>query len=147
MNTSRERSPSVMNRDITWDEVGAWCERIVLRVKSETPDIKLVAGIARGGLIPAAIIAYRLGIPTIPISLMNDPFYVIDMDPKDVLIVDDVCDTGQTFKELNAYLRGIEFPTAVLLAKPWISEPRDHFFQPRFIAEWTTEWAVFPWEK
>ena len=62
---------------------------------------------------------------------------------KRVLVVDDVCDTGDTMsaiimcKEIN---KGRVLSTATLHLKPW------SFFEPDYHAEETKNWLQYPWE-
>jgi len=146
MTTSRERSPSTHHQDITWYEVGILCQRLVDRVLTSCSDIKVVAGIKRGGVIPGTIIAHLLGTNFRPVA---DQYDLMDFDPRKVLLIDDVCDTGETLAKF--IVKGgpsNQFHTAVLLAKPWIlDKERKHIFVLDYIAEWTEDWVVFPWEK
>jgi hypoxanthine phosphoribosyltransferase len=106
-------------------------------------DIKVVAGIRRGGVIPGTIIAYRLGKR---FKEVDDPYDLIDFTPKNVLLIDDVCDTALTLSRFKIGLHE-KFNTAVLVGKPWIGRLTGEVIAPDFIAEWLTEWVVFPWER
>ena len=86
--------------------------------------IKSVTGIERGGLIPAVMISHKLSIP-----------YVTKIN-KDTLVVDDICDTGVTLKDMVAGF------TATLHYKPTA------IFTPDFYAkEVGSDWLVYPWER
>ena len=58
-------------------------------------------------------------------------------------LVDDLVDTGITFKRLAETLTGqaIPFVTAVIYWKPW------SVFAPNIYLEDTDRWIVFPWER
>jgi hypoxanthine phosphoribosyltransferase len=62
---------------------------------------------------------------------------------KNVLLVDDVSDTGESLKEIKKYLLGLEpalLSTATLYIKPW------SIFMPDYYASKTAAWIIFPWE-
>ena len=143
MDFSRDRSPSTSSRDITWEEVGCWCDRIAKHVDDNLLDIRVVAGVRRGGVIPGTIIAYRLGKQ---FKEVEDPYDLTDFMPSRVLLIDDVVDTGLTFSRFKIGLHE-KFYTAALVGKPWVGRLTGDVIQPDFIAEWLTEWAVFPWER
>ena len=87
-------------------------------------EIKSITGIERGGLIPAVMISHKLNIP-----------YVTKIN-KYTLVVDDICDTGETLKKTVAGF------TATLHYKPTA------IFTPDFYSkEVGTEWIVYPWER
>lgn len=97
--------------------------------------IDRVAGIPRGGLIPAVMFSHTLKIPYIS---YNSAKALSKKDRKKTLIIDDICDTGLTIQEANKY----DFVTAALTtrrgsdANPTLSgEHIDH-----------DRWLVFPWE-
>ncbi len=95
---------------LTWDDVMDVCKDMAVAINAEfNPD--LVIGIARGGLIPAVIIASMLRKDFIPISLSRrhrdrvihsvpQVFVPITtcLDGHSVLIVDETCQTGETFQ-------------------------------------------------
>ncbi len=141
-------------RIISWTELGQLIRKLVEEVrKGERPDV--VVGIARGGLLPAMVIADRLRLPIDFINIKSyrgpgvkgvlrvyDVMYE-DVRDRSVLIVDDVADTGETFLFVTQHMikKGAK---SVLLAsiflKPWSK------VKPNYYVEQTSEWIVFPWE-
>lgn len=89
---------------------------------------KSVAGLPRGGLIPAVMVSHSLNIPLVSIE---------DADTE-TLIVDDICDSGNTLKRLN-----FKQPVAVL-HKRYNSE-----YHPTYIVETikTDDWIIYPYEQ
>ena len=71
-------------------------------------NIKYVHGLKRGGLIPAVLISH-----TLDLEYIDTPQHY---EPMDCLIVDDICDSGETLKKC-----GVEYTTAVLHYKPHTS--------------------------
>lgn len=97
------------------------------------PEVECVVGIARGGLVPAAIIAHQLGLPlhTIAVNYRDDsnrPRYaeplLIGSEPDkaigstgQILLVDDVSVTGKTFQAVKALFPGRQIITLALKGK------------------------------
>lgn len=109
---------------LSWDDINVLVEDLCDTIASSGAEITSIAGIKRGGLIPAVMISHKLNIP------------YVDRINKDTLVVDDICDTGETLK------RSIAMYTATLHYKPTAG------FTPDFYAkEVGTEWIVYPWER
>lgn len=109
---------------LSWDDISILVEDLCNTISQSGAQIKSVTGIQRGGLIPAVMISHKLNIPYV--SRIN----------KDTLVVDDICDTGETLKN------SIAMYTATLHYKTAAS------FTPDFYAKETgPEWLVYPWER
>ena len=109
---------------VSWDDIVILVEDLCNTIKQSGVQIKSITGIERGGLIPAVMISHKLNIP-----------YVTKIN-KHTLVVDDICDTGETLKNIVAgYTATLHYkPTAV--------------FTPDFYSkEVGTEWIVYPWER
>ena len=116
-----------MKENISWQHIHNLCEQLAENVRHAK--FRAVYGIPRGGLIPATIISHYLNIP-----LVNS--YEEDCDPYDVLVVDDIADSGNKLKELPDHMRrGTIF----------VNEERCKFY-PDFFVSKTINWIVFPWE-
>tara|TARA_R100000008_G_C3569697_1_gene161284 strand:- start:365 stop:817 length:453 start_codon:yes stop_codon:yes gene_type:complete len=145
---------------LSWQDVHQYCDRLSVRIQSETKRLDNIVGIAKGGLIPATILAKRLGINkvySIGASSYNgyekntDGLKVYQDIPEELhnqinLYVDDIADTGDTFnyllKERGHDLdRGIY--TATIHVKPHTT------FRPNFYHKEieNDEWIVYPWEE
>lgn len=94
------------------------------------PRFDLVIGIAEGGLVPAGIIAYKLGLElrVMRISFRdaaNSPLYnqpiilsgIQDVKGKKLLLVDDVSVSGKTLETAKAALAGNEVKSLTLKGK------------------------------
>jgi len=98
-------------------------------------NLKYITGIPRGGLIPAVLGSHKFNLQFIPIleaktlSLENR---------KKVLVIDDISDTGETFKKVE----DLSFITAALAIRHSTS------FLPHLFAQEIEDdhWLVFPWE-
>ncbi|GEM85572.1 phosphoribosyltransferase [Meiothermus granaticius] len=95
------------------------------------PEVDVVVGIARGGIVPASMVAHQLGVPLVLLHLNyrddhNRPqrpqpqlLQPIPFDPtgKRVLLVDDVSVTGATLQAAQTYLKGATLTTLTLKGK------------------------------
>ena len=85
--------------NITWDTV---MRDVYMMTESVTDYFDAVVGIANGGIVPAVLIANRLGVKDIlTIYKSYDRDYVESMlqDYEKVLIIDDINDTGDTISQ------------------------------------------------
>jgi hypoxanthine phosphoribosyltransferase len=109
---------------LSWDDISILVEDLCDTIASSGAQVTSITGIKRGGLIPAVMISHKLNIP------------YVDRINKDTLVVDDICDTGETLK------KSIAMYTATLHYKPTA------IFTPDFYSkEVGTEWIVYPWER
>ena len=109
---------------VYWDDITILVDELCNTITSSGVQIKSITGIERGGLIPAVMISHKLNIP-----------YVTKIN-KDTLVVDDICDSGETLKNIVAGY------TATLHYKKTAS------FTPDFYSkEVGEEWIVYPWER
>ena len=142
---------------LTWELYGEASAALGRQVADSgfVPDI--VLGIARGGLVPAATLAYALDRKNL--FSMNVEFYTGEgttldapvmlpplLDPADlldmrVLVVDDVADSGKTLELVRDFCRGhvATVRSAVLYEKPTTSVEADYVWRR------TDRWIEFPW--
>jgi hypoxanthine phosphoribosyltransferase len=147
-----------VERDIvSWDDLAEIVVRLADQVRGEY-DVMLA--ITRGGLVPAGMLAYRLGIRNILVAAVEyyddagrpgpkPTFLQFPADPllrgQRVLIVDEVWDSGTTIHAVTDRVRqaGGEPTTAVLHYKPGRSQvpgaPDHHVIT-------TDRWVVYPFK-
>jgi xanthine phosphoribosyltransferase len=137
---------------ITWEQFYSDTQELGGKLMTLGPWDGII-GVARGGLVPATIIAHILGIrsiDTVCISSYSDETKAKDMDLEILttiekkhgkwLVVDDLVDTGHTAKVVKDLV-----PSAFIscvYAKPQ-GEPFIDIFA-KSIPQST--WIVFPWE-
>lgn len=142
---------------LTWDHVYKLCLKLAgdIRESGFSPDV--IVAVGRGGWVPARILSDALNVrelysvkaehwdvaETKENAVITQPLNV-DISGKNVLVVDDVTDTGKTMgivvqhvKELGAR----EVKTAVLQHKNTSSFVPD--FSGEIIDKWV--WIVYPW--
>lgn len=121
------------------------------------PDI--IFGVVRGGLVPAVYLSHHLNLPmsTIELSLRDHKSFNIDsledaLDrKKKVLLVDDICDSGETFVQLTTILDSIhimnnELKTATLVYNEGQSNYVPNYYDVTINKAEENQWIVFPWE-
>lgn len=142
---------------VSWTEVYNSLFDLAKSIQNSSFAPDVIVGIARGGLVPARILSDLLEIPNL--DTVTTQFYVgvnqTKKEPtitkelagsitkKNVLVVDDLVDTGESLKLVISYLKSkgaLEVKTAMLYFKPWSVIKPDYFLQE------TTEWIVFPWD-
>jgi len=143
-----------------WNEmrrdVNTLCREIVL----DKFDPCCIVGISRGGLLPGVMMSHWLNKPFKPVKAALRDFpewedYLPRKTDDRVLIVDDVCDSGETFTKMSSHIKGprlnspLELPTDVRFASLWWNNECD--FEPHYYAQECAKdseniWIHFPWE-
>ena len=91
---------------VTWKQYIKAIDDLYLQIKLSKKTYKGIFGIARGGLIPAAVLSYKLNIPLVESVTGNEAL--------DILFVDDICDSGET---LSWIIANGKIDSAVVYAK------------------------------
>ncbi len=146
-----------MKEILGWEEYGQASLELARQVQESNFKPDIVLAIARGGMFLAGSIGYDLGLKNISVinvelytginqklevPLMLPPFLdKADIENSNVLICDDVADTGETLETVSKYCEGVvaNSRTAVLYEKPASS------FKPDFVWKETDIWIDFPW--
>ena len=127
-----------MNKYVSWGEVDKLCHELAqtLKANSAVRHGSGILAVARGGLVPATILAYAMRLPIL--GTLAQPNTQCSAR-EDLLIVDDICDTGRTFADLrrnfanSVYIAMIVKPAGTLYCHCWAQAvPQDY-------------WVVFPW--
>ncbi|MHA2254387.1 MAG: phosphoribosyltransferase [Candidatus Kariarchaeaceae archaeon] len=140
-----------------WQDAYDKIFRLYEQLKNSKYEPDIIVGVARGGWIPARLIAdfyclkvtanikveaYELiGETDVEAKITQD--INIKVGGKKLLIVDDIADSGASLKVVLDKLKvdnPAEIKTATLFYKPHSVIKPDHF------VEQTNSWVVFPWE-
>ena len=132
-------------------DVNTLCREIVL--DKFDPDV--IVGLSRGGLTPGVMMSHWMKKPFKPIktALRDYPEwedYLPRKTDERVLIVDDVCDSGETFHRIRKYINdrkknGVDVRFAVLW---WNNECnfQPHYYAQEIAKDSTNTWINFCWE-
>ena len=116
---------------LSWEDIEDWVEKLESHIKEKGLHFSGVYGVPRGGLVPATILSYRLGIP-----LLLAP-------TKDCIIIDDIADSGKTLMHftLNDTQFNKYFIATIYYSKRSLVTP------DFYTREKNDKWIEFPWEK
>lgn len=117
---------------LSWGDIQAAVEILASRITTSGLQLAAIGGLPRGGLIPAVMLSHKMGIPFV--SQAN-----IAKVPGNILIVDDICDSGETLKQFK-------FEENVYTAT--IHHKRSAIIEPNFFYQlaYENQWIVYPWE-
>ncbi len=147
---------------VDWDEIVLWSKGLSDKIKESGWTPNVVVAVSRGGFVPARLICDFLDISDL-LSIQSQHWveaakaaekailkypYHIDLDGKDVLIVDDIVDTGDTLSLAKDFVEKEWGPRSVKTATlQWISSVAK--FKPDYyyieVKDWT--WFQYPWTR
>jgi uncharacterized protein len=142
----------------TWRDIQKSCLQITQKTKADGFEPDIIIGVARGGWIPARLLADLLGVgklASLGISFYSDiakteKTPVITQPISDnikgkiVLMVDDVADTGQSLKIGRDHVTRLQprsLRVATIYKKPW------SILTPDYFTSVSDAWIIFPWEQ
>ncbi len=145
---------------VSWKDIERWSMDIVKKVKKSGYDPEIVIGLARGGLVPARLIADYLNIKDL-YAVKTEHWGLtatpdgkarlaqglqVSIEGKKVLVVDDITDTGQSLKLAVDHINGhkpSEIKSATLLHITHSKYVPDYYSEEVPEDRWT--WFIFPW--
>ena len=142
----------------SWQEVYELCRELARKIKNSGFKPDAIVAVARGGWVPARILADFLLIrelysvkaehwgivATVTSKAKITQPLTVDLTGKSVLVVDDVADTGETVEIVAQHVReknAKEVRTAVIDFKHTSKFVPDYY--AREMSEWA--WIVYPW--
>ncbi len=148
-------NPSNKSFPVSWDQFHRDSRALAWRL-TNVGSFDAIVAIARGGLVPAAIVARELNIRIVDCVAVKSYAHkdqgkieilkhissdVLELDKKGkVLIIDDLVDTGATARIVREILPNAHFAT--VYAKPLGNDMVD-----TFITEVSQDtWIYFPWD-
>lgn len=152
--------PKIPVKVVTWDEVVEWSTRLAEIIKEDKYQPDVIIAIARGGLVPARIVADVLGVMDV-LSIKVEHWvetashtpqakvkyaYKLDLSGKKTLIVDDITDTGDSVELAKKYVSENFSPGVIKTATMQYIKPVAKV-KPDYVAsiveDWT--WFMYPW--
>ena len=134
-------------------DVNTLCREIIL--DNFNPDV--IVGLSRGGLTPGVMMSHYLNKPFKPVKAALRDFpdweeYLPKKTDKRVLIVDDICDSGETFQKISDHInsrRENSTQTDIRFASLWWNnevEFEPHYYAQECAKDTENIWIHFPWE-
>ncbi|MEM4943723.1 MAG: phosphoribosyltransferase [Saccharolobus sp.] len=152
--------PKIPVKVVSWNEIVELSTKLAEKIINSNYNVDVIIAIARGGLVPARLLADILGIFDVlsikvehwvvtashtPEAKIKYPFK-LDLQGKNVLIVDDITDTGDSIDLSKKYVienfNTTNVKTATLqYIKPVAKVTPDYYAEE--ITNWT--WFMYPW--
>ena len=133
---------------ICWAEIYEHIQSIHLQTQKNDAGLIAIIGISRGGLVPAVILSeyknsyiYSIGIKAQEQIIYQNINKSELNNFKTIYLIDDICDSGRTFKYATKELNNLNYKTIYLLYRP------NNIYKPDYYAkEIKKDWIIFPWE-
>lgn len=142
---------------LSWRDIEKACTEVAGEIETRGISHYVLIGISRGGLVPLRMLSDHLSsyeISTLAVSFYEDigktkkkPKVIhpvqTEIKGKDILLVDDISDTGESLIAAREHLEekgAKKIVVAALVKKPHT------LFVPDIYAIETPAWVIFPWE-
>lgn len=125
-----------LSQHVTWTDIERLTKLLSKKILESSKSFSSISTVSRGGLIPARLLADHLGIDTI----------LVDKNKisSDSLFVDDIYDSGKTFKKIIQNVTNpSDFVYATLFARTGKKYPKQLVYAQKTK---DTEYIVFPWD-
>ena len=125
------------SENITWQKIESLTKILSEKVILMRKDFNSISTISRGGLVLSRLMADRLDIPQI----------LVDKNkiPSDSLFVDDIYDSGDTFKKI---LSKVENPKSLVYATLFARKGKRYPKQLVYATQTKgNEYIVYPWDR
>jgi len=150
-------------RYLTFDEIKMLVGKLCTQIAASNFQPDMVVGITRGGLLPAVMISHYFKVPMSALQwssrdnteLGNESNCWMPEDAvagKNILIVDDIVDTGQTIIEIKE-----DWAKSVIKEVQWHENVKIATLQKRYSCDVFVDyfaeivpdrmWQVYPWEE
>ncbi len=155
--TSQAQASDTLCLTPSWQDMQEYTQEVASLIKDSTFHPDMVIGLSRGGLVPARLISdllhikncYTIKVDHWGLTATKDgeaklsQTLNIDIQNKNVLIIDDITDTGQSMKTAIEHVQSLnpkEIQTATLIHLD-NSEYTPNFYGHK--QKWA--WIIFPW--
>ena len=139
----------------TWEEMRRDVNVLARDIVLDKFDPVVIVGLSRGGLTPGVMLSHWFKKPfkSVASALRDFPEwedYLPRPTDKRVLIVDDICDSGETFHRMANHIIKKANGVDVRFATLWWNNECD--FEPKYYVreiakDSTNTWVHFPWEQ
>ena len=143
---------------LTWSDIDSLTNTVAESISQKNIKFDTIVALGRGGLIPGAILSYKLDIKNLQNLGINtrqeDGQYVetlIYQRPTltgNVLVVDDINDSGKTFEAVDSLISkeySVDKLTYCSIVKRYSSTFKKDTIQA--VDTSIDDWFVFPWDK
>ncbi len=147
---------------VSWEEIVGWSWELARKIRESGYRPDIIVALARGGYVPARLLCDFLDIENL-VSIQSQHWteaakkeeraiikfpYKLDLREYNVLIVDDICDTGESLILAKNYILENWSPREVRIATlQWISPVAK--IKPDYytieVKDWT--WFQYPWTR
>ena len=122
---------------VTWSEIEQLIKILSEKIRGLSREFSNITTISRGGLVPARLLADHLGIDTILVDQKKIS--------SDSIFVDDIYDSGNTFKKIITKVDcPSEFVYVTLFARRGKKYPKQLIFGKKTNSN---SYLVYPWDK
>ena len=137
-----------------WDEMRRDVNTLCRTITLDKFDPQVIVGLSRGGLTPGVMMSHWFQKPFKPIKASIRDFpdweeYLPKKTDERVLIVDDICDSGETFLKIQEHLKNAsDLPVEVKFASLWWNnecEFKPHYYVQDCAKDTNNIWIHFPW--
>jgi hypoxanthine phosphoribosyltransferase len=124
-------------QEVNWIDIEEIIKKLSKSILELNRSFSSITTISRGGLIPSRLIADALNIKKIYVDQNNVS--------SDSLFVDDIFDSGKTFKDIFLHVDdGSKFIFATLYARRGMTYPKQLIYGEK---TFDNSYVVFPWDK
>ncbi len=122
---------------LTWPDIESQVQILSDKIKKTGFEFDTIATVSRGGLVPARLVADNFDVKKILVDKKKIP--------GKTLFVDDIYDSGDTFKKILQIVDKPEkFLYATIIARKGTKYPKQLVYGTKTLG---SEYVVFPWDK
>ncbi len=154
--------PRIPVKLVSWEDIVNWAWELANKIRKDSYRPDIIVALARGGYVPARLLCDFLDVENL-ISIQSQHWteaakkeeraiikypYKINLSGHKVLVVDDICDTGESLILAKNYILENWEPAEVRIATlQWISPVAK--IKPDYytieVKDWT--WFQYPWTR
>ena len=125
------------SQKIGWTEIEKLVKILSEKIRNTSREFSSISTISRGGLVPARLLADHLGIEII--------FVDKNTIPSDSIFVDDIYDSGNTFKKIISKVENpSKFVFATLFARRGKKYTKQLLYAKKTMGN---EYIIYPWDR